>query len=58
MDRLYMVRGKPTGYDLVSDEEHEAHETAVVLRVKYFILREEMESLLSIGRRLSWCERT
>jgi hypothetical protein len=58
MDRLYMVRGQPTGYDSESDEEQEAPETAVVPRVQSCILREERESLQSTGRRLSWCERT
>jgi hypothetical protein len=58
MDRLYMMRGQPTGDDSESDEEQEAPKTAVVRRVQSCILREERESLQSIDRRLSWCERT
>jgi hypothetical protein len=33
MDRLYMLRGQPSGYDSASDEEQEAPETAVVPRI-------------------------
>jgi hypothetical protein len=59
VDRLYMLRGQPSGYDSASDEEHEeAPETAVVPRIQSCIPREESESLLSTGRRLSWCGRT
>jgi hypothetical protein len=57
-DRLYMLRGQPLGYDSVSDEEQEALETTVGPRIQSCIPREESESLLSIGRRLSWCDRT
>jgi hypothetical protein len=46
-------------YDSASDEEHEeALETAVVPRIQSCIPREESESLLSTGRRLSKCGRT
>jgi hypothetical protein len=46
-------------YDSSSDEEHEeAPETAVVPRIQSCIPREERESLLSTGRRLSQCGRT
>jgi hypothetical protein len=58
MDRLYKVRGQPTGYDSELDEEQEAPETVVGPRIHSCIPREERESLLSIGRRLSWCDRT
>jgi hypothetical protein len=58
MDRLYMMRGQPTGFDSELDEEQEAPETAVGQRIQSCIPREEMESLLSIGRRLSWCDQT
>ena len=54
MDRLYMLRGQPMMYDSTSDEEHEeASQTAVAPRYQYFIPREESESLLSTGRRIS-----
>ena len=53
MDRLYKVRGEPIGYDSESDEEQEAPETTVSPRIHSCIPREERESLLSIGRRLS-----
>jgi hypothetical protein len=54
VDRLYMLRGQPSGYDSTSDEEHEeAPETMVVPRIQSCILREERESLLSTGRRLN-----
>jgi hypothetical protein len=59
VDRLYMLRGQPSVYDSMSDEEHEeAPETAVVPRIQSCILREESESLLSTDKRLSWCGRT
>jgi hypothetical protein len=58
MDRLYMLRGQPSGYDSPSDEEQEAPETPVGPRIQSCILREERESLLSTNRRLSWCDRT
>jgi hypothetical protein len=50
VDRLYMLRGQPS----VSDEEREeASETVVAPRIQSRIPREESESLLSTGRRLS-----
>jgi hypothetical protein len=59
VDRLYMLRGKPSVYDSTSDEEHEeAPETAVGPRIQSCILREESESLMSTDRRISWCGRT
>jgi hypothetical protein len=58
VDRLYMLRGQPSGYDSTSDEEQEAPETAVGPRIQSCIPREERESLLSTDRRLSWCDRT
>jgi hypothetical protein len=59
VDKLYMLRGQPSVYDSVSDEEREeASETAVVPRIQSCIPREESESLLSIGRRLSQVYRT
>jgi hypothetical protein len=59
VDRLYMLRGQTSGYDLVSDEDHEeAPETTVGPRTQSCIPREENESLLSIGRRLNQCDRT
>ena len=58
VDRLYMLRGQPSGYDSASDEEQEAPETVVGPRIQSCIPREEKESLLSTGRRLSWCDRT
>jgi hypothetical protein len=46
-------------YDSMSDEEREeASETAVALRIQSCIPREESESLLSTGRRLSQGDRT
>jgi hypothetical protein len=54
VDRLYMLRGQPSMYDLaLGEEREEAHETAMVPRIQSCILREESESLLSTGRRLS-----
>jgi hypothetical protein len=53
VDRLYMLRGQPSGYDLASDEEQEAPETAVGPRIQSCIPREERESLLSTNRRFS-----
>jgi hypothetical protein len=54
VDRLYMLRGQPMMYDSTSDEERkEALETAVAPRYQSCIPREESESLLSTGRRLS-----
>jgi hypothetical protein len=53
VDRLYMLRGQPSGYDSTSDEEQEVPEIAVGPRIQSCIL-----SLLSTGRRLSWCDRT
>jgi hypothetical protein len=44
MDRLYMLRGKPLGYDSTLDEE-EAPETMVIPRIQSCTLREERESL-------------
>jgi hypothetical protein len=58
VDRLYMLRGQPSGYDSTSYEEHEAHETAMGPRIQYCILREERESLLSTDRRLNWFDGT
>jgi hypothetical protein len=58
MDMLYMLRGQPLGYDSTLDEEQEAPETAVGPRIQSCISREEMESLLSVGRRLNSCDRT
>jgi hypothetical protein len=59
VDRLYMLRGQPMMYDLVSDEEHEeALETAVAPRYQSCISREESESFLSTDRRLSQVDRT
>jgi hypothetical protein len=57
VDRLYMLRGQPSGYDSASDEEQEAPETTMGPRIQSCIPREERESLLSTGRRLSWCDR-
>ena len=56
MDRLYKLRGQPTGYDSESDEEQEAPETVVGPRIQSCIPREERESLQSIDKRVSWCE--
>jgi hypothetical protein len=54
VDRLYMLRGQPSVYDSTSDEKREeAPETAVAPRIQSCILKEESESLLSTGRRLS-----
>jgi hypothetical protein len=58
VDMLYMLRGKPSGYDSTSDEEQESPETTVGPRIQSCIPREERESLLSTDRRLSWCDRT
>jgi len=59
VNRLYMLRGQPLMYDLTSDEEcEEASETAMAPRYQSCILREESESLLSTGRRLSEVDRT
>ena len=33
VDRLYMLRGQPSGYDSASDEEQEAPKTTVVPRI-------------------------
>jgi hypothetical protein len=42
VDRLYMLRGKPSVYDSTSYEENEeAHETAVAPRIQSLIPREE-----------------
>ena len=56
MDRLYLLRGQPLGYDSTSYEEQEAPETAVGLRIQSCIPREERESLLSTDMRLNWCD--
>jgi hypothetical protein len=54
VDRLYMLRGQPSVYDSASNEEcEETSETAVVPRIQSCISREESESLMSSGRRLS-----
>jgi hypothetical protein len=58
VDRLYMLRGQPSGYDSTLDEEQEAPETVVGPRIQSCIPREERESLLSTDRRLNWCDRT
>jgi hypothetical protein len=59
VDRLYMLRGKPSVYDSTSDEEHgEAPETVEVPRIQSCISREESESLLSTGRRLNQVDQT
>jgi hypothetical protein len=58
VDRLYMLRGQPSGYDLASNEEQEAPKTVVGPMIYSCIPREERESLLSIDRRLSWCDQT
>jgi hypothetical protein len=58
VDRLYMLRGQPSGYDSTSDEEKKAPETVVIPRIRSFIPREERESLMSTDMRLSWCHRT
>jgi hypothetical protein len=39
--RLYMLRGQPSGYDLASDEEQEAPETAVGPRIQFHSERRE-----------------
>jgi hypothetical protein len=52
-----MLRGQPSGYDSTSDEDQEAHEIVLGPRIHYFILIEERESLISIGKRLIWCDR-
>ena len=41
VDRLYMLRGQPSGYDSTSDEEYEAPETAVGPMIQSCIPREE-----------------
>jgi hypothetical protein len=56
VDRLYMLQGQPSCYDSTLDEEQEAPDTAVGPRIQSCILREERESLLSIDRRLRWCD--
>jgi hypothetical protein len=58
VDRLYMLRGQPSGYDSTLDEEQENPETTMGPRIQSCILREQRESLLSIDMRLSWCDRT
>jgi hypothetical protein len=59
VDRLYMLRGQPLMYDSASDEEREEDsETAVAPRFQSCIPREESESLMSTGRRLSQVDRT
>jgi hypothetical protein len=58
VDRLYMLQGQPSGYNSASDEEKEASESAVGPRIQSCILREERESLLTTGKRLSWCDQT
>jgi hypothetical protein len=57
--RLYMLRGQPSVYDSTSDEEREeACEPVVAQGIQSCILREENESLMSTGRRLSQVDRT
>jgi hypothetical protein len=58
VEMLYMLRGQPSGYDSMLDEDQEAPETEVGPRIQSYILREERESLLRNGRRPNWCERT
>jgi hypothetical protein len=59
VNRLYMLRGQPLMYDSTLDAEHEeASNIAVAPRYHSCILREESESLLSTGRRLSQVDRT
>ena len=59
VNRLYMLRGQPLMYNSMLDEEcDEASETVVVPRIQSFIPREDNESLLSTGRRLSQVDRT
>jgi hypothetical protein len=59
VDRLYMLRGQPMMCDSVSVEEREEDsETVVVPRYQCCTPREESESLLSTGRRLSQVDRT
>jgi hypothetical protein len=54
-----MLRGQPFVYDSVLDEEREeVSETVMELRIHSCILREESESLLSTGRRLSQVDQT
>jgi hypothetical protein len=56
VNMLYMLRGQTSMCDSMSDEEdEEALETAVAPRIESCIPREESESLLSTGRRLSQC---
>jgi hypothetical protein len=40
VDRLYMLREQPSGYDSTSDEEEGSLETAVSPRIQSCILRE------------------
>ena len=59
VDRLYMLRGQPSVYDSTSDEEHEeAPQTVMAPRIQSCIPRDESESILSTGRRISQCGRT
>jgi hypothetical protein len=58
VDRLYIVRGQLTVGNSESYEEQEAPKTAVGPRIQSRNPREERASLLSIGRRLNWCEWT
>jgi hypothetical protein len=58
VERFYMLRGQPSGYDSTLDEDHEAPNTAVGLRIHSFISREERESLLRTDKRLRWCDQT
>jgi hypothetical protein len=59
VDRLYILRGQPSVYDSMSDEEsEEAPKTAVVPRIQSRISKEGSESLLSTGRRLGRVDRT
>jgi hypothetical protein len=54
-----MWRGQPSVYHSTSDEEREeASETVVAPRIQSFIPREESESLMSTGRRLSQVDQT
>jgi hypothetical protein len=59
VDRLYILRGQPSVYHSTSDEEREeVSETTVAPRFQSCIPREESESLLSTGRRLTQVDRT
>jgi hypothetical protein len=58
VDRLYIFQGQPSCYDSTSKYEQENPKTMVGPRIQSCIPREEMESLMTIGRRLSWFDQT